>query len=40
MPWTDRLTIGLGPELGGLGETDLTFTVDGDLANAVRINIP
>lgn len=39
LPWDDQLTVTLGPELRGLGETDVIFTADGRTANAVRLNV-
>ncbi len=38
-PYNDQVTIEIGPELQGLGETDLIFTAVGKVANAVRIAI-
>ena len=37
-PGNDQLTIAVPGELRGAGETDLYFTVDGELSNVVRIN--
>jgi hypothetical protein len=37
-PGNDYLTIRLPDELAGMGETDLYFTLKGQLSNVVRIN--
>jgi hypothetical protein len=34
----DQINIVAGPELKGIGETDILLTVDGQIGNAVRIN--
>lgn len=39
VPWNDQVTIQLGPELSGMGETDAILTVEGHTANAVRFNV-
>jgi hypothetical protein len=38
-PGVDELTIQLPRKLGSLGETDLLLSVNGRLANVVRINV-
>ena len=38
-PGSDYLTIRLPDELAGIGETDLYFTLNGQLSNVVRINL-
>ena len=37
-PGNDYLTIRLPDELAGIGETDLYFTLNGQISNVVRIN--
>jgi hypothetical protein len=37
-PGNDQLTIRLPDALEGVGETDLYFTVNGQISNVVRIN--
>jgi uncharacterized protein (TIGR03437 family) len=37
-PGTDQLTVRLPNALEGVGETDLYFTVNGQISNVVRIN--
>jgi uncharacterized protein (TIGR03437 family) len=35
----DQVNVQLGSSLAGMGETNLVLTVDGLVANAVRINL-